>query len=422
MSTATQFTTRIRLGPRSSRPRRTVARGIAAAVALVAASLAFAGVAAPPAGAIGTTYTVTEVDLCGGPGTFEAALAAANANPGTDTISFAAGLKLSTRPCASLVSPIHEYPLSATESVNIVGNGATVYGDQIYVNAQGRVNDPNQCPAHTAGTHEVALATGFLEVGTFDADNSAVTVNVDHLNFDTMPSLFQVEKNASLSLQDSDAEKTYSFNQDCSRTPIFSNDGNVALTRVLFRDSSAPTTQRNRVDSTTAVVSGPGTTGVLTMDDVKMYYNFAGRAVVWRGSSAKIVSSQFYESGGLWLDATSSEVVNTALHADTRYATDRVIATQGHLRTDASTFYWSEPVCDRCAAPSLGFATGSSGTIDLHTTAIGAGANFAGRNRCCGATLPRSRPTLSPGCNRPAPRTPSRSTPSCRTRSPTRPV
>ena len=42
-------------------------------------------------GPAGTTYTVTSPSLCGGPGTFEQALKDANANPGTDTISFTPG-------------------------------------------------------------------------------------------------------------------------------------------------------------------------------------------------------------------------------------------------------------------------------------------------------------------------------------------
>lgn len=84
------------------------------------------------------------------------------------------------------------------------------------------------------------------------------------------------------------------------------------LARVTFVDSSAPHMHVFDAVSASAVVTGFGA-GDRVMDHVRMSYNFAGRAVIWHGASAKIVSSQFYESGGLWLDATTSEVVNTVL-------------------------------------------------------------------------------------------------------------
>ena len=131
-------------------------------------------------------------------------------------------------------APIFGYPLTATDSVEIIGNGATVEGDQIYLNSAGRVNNPTSCPSRTAGTAMVSPSVGFLEVGTFDADNSGIVATVHDLDFSGMPSLFLVEKNASLSLTDSTANKTMSFNDDCARPPIQSSDGNVTLTHVLF--------------------------------------------------------------------------------------------------------------------------------------------------------------------------------------------
>jgi len=61
---------------------------IRGAMAMVASFLVV-GLFPVPAGA--TTYTVTSTSLCGGAGTFEQALKDANANPGTDTISFTPG-------------------------------------------------------------------------------------------------------------------------------------------------------------------------------------------------------------------------------------------------------------------------------------------------------------------------------------------
>ena len=354
--------------------RRTWA--LLAAVTVAATGLAV-GLPSAPAGATG--YTVTSTNMCGGAGTFQQALQDANANPGPDTITFTPGLVVDAWTCNSLPAPIYVYPLGVSDSVTIVGNGATISGGQVFINSAGQVNDPTRCPSSTAGTLAASISVGFLEVGTFNVDNSAISLTVDGLNFSGMPSLFLVEKNASLSLSNSTADKTLSFNNDCSRPPIQSTDGNVTLRGVVFHDSSTPRLHVNDPNSDSAVVVGLGS-GALAMDHVTMDYNFSGRAVVWGGASAKIVSSQFYESGGLWLNGANSEIINSVWRTNRQVATDRIISTTGTARIDASTFYWSQPECNACTSPSLGFATAGAGQFDFHSTAIGAGADYPGAN------------------------------------------
>ena len=347
---------------------------ISAAVSGAATGLAV-GLPSAPAGATG--YTVTSTNMCGGAGTFQQALQDANANPGPDTITFTPGLVVDAWTCNSLPAPIYVYPLSVTDTVTIIGSGATIAGGQIFVNSAGRVNDPNSCPSRTAGTLAASISVGFLEVGTFDVDNSAIALTVSGLNFSGLPSLFLVEKNASLSLSNSTADKTMSFNNDCTRPPIQSTEGNVTLSGVVFHDSSTPALHVDDPNSDSAVVVGLGS-GALAMDHVTMDYNFSGRAVIWGGATAKIANSQFYESGGLWLNGANSEIINSVWRTDRQKATDRIISTTGTARIDASTFYWSQPECGGCASPSLGFATAGSGQFDFHSTAIGAGADYPG--------------------------------------------
>ena len=346
---------------------------------LVAVTVAATGLAVglPAVPASAAAYTVTSTSMCGGAGTFQRALQEANANPGPDTITFTPGLVVDAWTCNSLPAPIYVYPLGVSDSVSIIGNGATISGGQVFINSAGQVNDPTRCPSNTAGTLAASISVGFLEVGTYNVDNSAISLAVDGLNFSGMPSLFLVEKNASLSLSNSTADKTMSFNNDCTRPPIQSTEGNVRLNGVVFHDSSTPRLHVNDPNSDSAVVVGLGS-GALAMDHVTMDYNFSGRAVIWGGATAKIVSSQFYESGGLWLNGANSEIINSVWRTDRQVATDRIISTTGTTRIDASTFYWSQPECSGCASPSLGFATAGAGQFDLHSTAIGAGADYFG--------------------------------------------
>ena len=349
---------------------------VAMMMATAGGAAALVGGAMAPAGA--STFSVTSPYMCGGDGSFQKALADANANPGTDTIEFASGLQVQAWTCNTLLpGPIQGFPFTATESVTIVGNGATMVGGQVMVGPGGRVNDPNSCPQRSAGVNVASKSVGFLEIGTFNVDNSAVSVSVDDLNFSGMPTLFLVEKNATLSLRDSKAEQTMSFNYDCSRPPIQSTEGNVNLTRVTFTDSSAPTNNLTEGGGSVAVVAGYAA-GALTMDRVTMEFNTAGRAIYWHGSSAKIVSSEFFESGGIYLDVPRSDIVNSVLRTTRQHVVDRITSVNGMVRTEASTFVWSFPACDRCGTPGFGFEAGGGGLFDFHTTAIGSGATFSG--------------------------------------------
>ena len=113
-----------------------------------------------PAGA--TTYTVTSTSLCGGAGTFEQALKDANANPGADTISFTPGLVVDASSCTTPGPRPFPFATFATESVNIVGNGVTVEGNQLYTAGNGQVNVPGTCPTHDATTTQMFDEPGLL--------------------------------------------------------------------------------------------------------------------------------------------------------------------------------------------------------------------------------------------------------------------
>jgi LPXTG-motif cell wall-anchored protein len=344
------------------------------ATALIAASGIVTAVGVPTAQAVNPT--VTNTSLCGGAGSFKTLLDQANANPGPDTIEFTAGLRVEAWTCNTLRSGIAGYPLKTTGPLTIVGNGATILGGQVYINSAGRVNDPTECPSTTAGTRIASTSIGLLEVGDYDVDNTGVTLTVSDLNFDGMPSLFLVEKNATLTLTDSSAERTLSLLRGCDRSPIESRSGgNVHLARVKFHESSAPSRFRYEAGTTQAVVTGFNA-GDLTMDHVTMDWNFSGRAVYWKGADAKIVNSRFIVSGGLWLDAPASHVVNSLVWSNSQYPTERIVSTVGTVRFDASTIYFNRPECRGCDLPGLGLVTGTNGAFDLNTTAIGAGADF----------------------------------------------
>ena len=70
---------------------------------------------------------------------------------------------LSTRAPAPPRGP-RPFPFAtfATESVNIVGNGVTVEGNQLYTAGNGQVNVPGTCPTHDATTTQMFDEPGLL--------------------------------------------------------------------------------------------------------------------------------------------------------------------------------------------------------------------------------------------------------------------
>jgi hypothetical protein len=354
---------------------------IRGAMAVVAGSLVVIGLFPAPAGA--TTYTVTSTSLCGGAGTFEQALKDANANPGTDTISFTPGLVVDASSCTTPGLRPFPYATFATQSVNIVGNGATVEGNQLYVNkGNGQINVPNLCPTND---NSIILRStfGFIQIGTFQADNSAVAVGIAGLKFHNLPTLAKVEQNASLTMTDSSASEIVDFNGSCNRAAIAGAQGaNVTLTRTQISNSTLPDAMLGE-NGVTAVIEGNGN---LVLDHVLFQRNDFGRAVIWSGGLATIESSQFVNSGGFIFDADNTSMVNSAVFVNGNFATvpasqapaNRIVTARGNTLIQASTLYWDKPTCAACTDKGMGlWITNPAASVSFVSSAIGTISPFA---------------------------------------------
>ena len=350
------------------------------AICFVSTTLAAAGigVVAAPAHAAPQTFTVTSPSLCGGAGTFEQAVKDANANPGKDTIAFTAGMTASSWPCASTAGP-EQFPINATEAVDIVGNGAKIVGDMMWVDFNGNVNNIQLCPRTTANSHWIQKSTGVLSVGTFGQDNTEVDVSVTGLSFDNLPTMMLAYEKSSLTIVDSTATNIMSFNDDCRRPAIEGSSGaDVTLRNVSITSSYAPG-MSHAEDSADALISGRD--GDLVLDRVLLGDNWQGRAVTWQQqsgvASAKVVSSKIIESGGLSLDTTTSEIVNSAFFSQNTKPSNRVTAYSGATTIKASSFYWNQPVCSSgCGTNGMGFWIPTTGTVAFQATAVGANATY----------------------------------------------
>ena len=356
-----------------------VVRAILVASAVVASSL----VAYAPAQAAGSTYTVTDTAACGPVGSFEWAVAQANAHPGKDTIEFTPGLLVDYNTCHA----VHGLPygVNATEAVEIKGNGAFIDGQQMWADASGNVNPTTKCPLDSAGSVWIAITPGFLDIGKFDADNTGVDVTIDQLFFDRLPTLVGVEKNAGVTITNSNASRIQSFQAGCNRAPILAAPGaNVTLRTFALHESTQPKGTTQEFNSSGIV---EGSSGNLILDHVTFDTNYGAYAVEWGNGAgtgtATIVSSKFFDSGGLSLSGSSSQIVNSALSTISRLPSDRALNFAGTATTRASTFVWRWPTCEGPApytmcsgTSSMGFGTRNTGKWVFATTAIGGGADY----------------------------------------------
>ena len=171
-----------------------------------------------------------------------------------------------------------------------------------------------------------------------------------------------------------------SFLDSCDRPAIQAayEGADITLSRVQIDHSNAPGARTGEIDIAALVEGGNG--GNLVLDQVLFVENRQGRAVSWFGRSAKIVSSQFPNTGGLYLESDRGQVVNSAFYsaASRSAASDRIYSGKGPVDVKASSFYWEDPSCSNCTVPGMGFLTAGLGTFNLQTTAVGAASDIYG--------------------------------------------
>ncbi|MCB9411727.1 MAG: fibronectin type III domain-containing protein [Actinobacteria bacterium] len=350
------------------------------AAPLAAVTLVGATLVSTPAYAAAQTYVVTSTN-CVGPGSFTEAVALANQNPGIDTIEFQTDVNLNT--CGAVTFPY--MAASATESLIISGNGHTVDGHQMWITSDGRVNPPGICPSDVVGTTVVAVAPGLVAAGTYDVDNTGISVQVENLNISHVSQLARAMKNSALTVRDVNASHVDDIVAGCDRAPIMADEAaDVTIEGSTIAYASRPGVTTPLLGNVFGGVvenlaSAPGT---LVVSDSTLYSNDTGGGITWSGDTT-IVNSRFEDTGGLYATNGQAKVVNSAWSASVLSGNkpeSRLVAGVGSiLDLTASTATWQDPVCTdptSCGPAGLGLWA-DGGEIGLRSSAIG-GADGAG--------------------------------------------
>jgi hypothetical protein len=371
-------------------------RSFAALVATLVLAAAFI-VPASTASAAPQTFHVTTGE-CSGAGSILEAVAAANANPGTDTIVIDV-------PKVHLFQPIlpgytcaptygsAPFTLKITESVIIDGQGAEFSATPAFLDPNGNMNDvqPGRCPSRSNDNMAVAPVS-FIEIGTYGQDNSAISVTLQQMNVTKMSRLAVVHQNASLIIDGMNGEELTDLSHDCDNPTIkVESGGNLTIGNSWFNDSVMAAEDFG----SNAFIFGSNA-GDLTIRNTLFSDIRNMSAVRWTAPSTKrvaIVSSQFQGAGGITVGGTDTGVLDAYLtnsivrlgntYIPAEMSSGDVIVAGGYngrsaLHVQASTILFDSTSCDlsrtagQCRRPADGMVIAhQNATIDFTHSAIG---------------------------------------------------
>jgi len=329
-----------------------------------------------------TTYTVTSTSV--GPnttsGTFLWAVDQANNNTGADIIEFTPGLQVNAS--ATNVSLQNSIMALINESVTIDGKGSSLNGYQLWVTQGGIVNPLSDCPNSTPSLTQYSYMPGFVAIGTRGQDNSAIEVTIKNLTVKQFNQVAQIADNASLILDNFTGLETWGTLQ-CAGEPMINGVEGASLTikNSLFENAK----NWGTIPFAASIYMGQNAGDLIIENSRFRDLTFGSQPAVYHsgvaGSKLNIVSSRFYQSGGIeTFGAVETNIVNSIW---TNKATlipsisDRIINnSSGDMNIIASSIMWNTNQCDGLCGASMDNQTSlieirAEGDINFLQSAVG---------------------------------------------------
>ena len=258
------------------------------------------------------TYEVSS-QLCTGAGSLQAAITAANTNPGPDVISFTPGLQVEVSTCPG--SPTSFFA-SVADDVTFEGNGAKLMGHIQWITTGGLDTPLDGCPRPSDII--TGMTPGFLKV----ADN--ISVVVKNLSVREVHGIAEVGNNASLVLEDFKAERVLAFFKDCNQNAVaVGANSNLTLRRNDWRRVVRWGLFNPPTLTTPAIFSFAAGNLVIEDSSFRDLGTSKGQSsglVFWNGaagSTAKIVSTRMQKTGGIVMSGdVTSYIVNSVWATD----------------------------------------------------------------------------------------------------------
>lgn len=348
-----------------------------------------------PATAAGKTFTVTNENGCGPTGTLQAAIKAANANPGADTVDFAPSVpNIGLGSCPMRSAEANIFAMYVTDDLTIQGPVA-IRGLLWWLDPSGNVGNPVMPPSSAT---QIAVNTGFLQVGAYGDSATPVHVTINRVDvlpqgaspgqpgYWSLPAYALVNPNSSLTVNHSRIEgiidaaqmdrSTVAPIQVGTRASFTLNDS------YLYNNSFFGETAR--VDA--IITAGHGSDVVIDRSVIYDTRSDMG-AILSVGGDVQIVSSVFDNGGGVTLDGGASAAITNSAIASPRVDPGTIagVAQQGlavldsTARVDASTISVEPqlssgcPTAVRVAPASAIYESGATSDLTVVDSIVASG-------------------------------------------------
>ena len=267
-----------------------------------------AALALTPGAAQAAIFTVTQntwgtsADV----GSFAWAIEQANTSTGADVIAVADGLQINVDGANASSTPFNLATIS--ESVTILGNNARLVGNPEFVTSGGLDITKNNPQKFINGDFLTTPSFSLLKIGTFNANNSAISVSISKLNTNGLNRIAQVYEKASLSYKGSTFEKSVNFTGGPTGCCFSGFAGStISLDNVLIRDAH---TFNSPIDlAFDALISAEDAT--LNISNSRIERSAGGGAISLVGGAANVVSSVLFGSGGVSAAGGTLKFVNS---------------------------------------------------------------------------------------------------------------
>jgi|GEM_PF-1556512 len=299
---------------------------------------------------------------CTGANSLTEAVELANITPGSDTIEINAGLQIHNCPKGGS-NPDYIFVLDITESLTINGNYATVLGQNAFValnsgNLANEFSYPYTCPERSPFAF-IGVARLFARIGKSNNDNSDINVVINELIVNKFSSIAHVEKNASLTLTRVFANRIRDLSSpSCQSSALqVGAGGDLTMNSSRIYGSNYGARQIPLAEGM-IINAGPSTekNSKLIITDSNFEMNLQHAAINWKGD-IDVVSSRFLDSGGIYLEKSNANFINSLMvNKRQGYDYDWIYTNNTVLNVTASTLSFGEANCDTsvgvCLAPS----------------------------------------------------------------------
>lgn len=276
-------------------------------------------------------------------GSFAWAVDQANSNPGVDTIRVQSGLNINVDDAVTVPGGSHAWLAKFTESVNVEGNGATLVGNPTYVTSGGLLATKNNIlgdayrDPYAPGDIPVTAGVSFAIIGEYNQDNSSIHVSVNALNADGLGAIAILEKNSTLSFENSDFNNIVNYTGITGRSAFDSLPGSTLNLNSIHLNRNFPFGEYAEVGPDYVVFNGSisGENALLNMSNSTINHSYGAGAISWLGGVVNVVSSILSNAGGIQVSDSDEmdgtlNFVNSILYVqsggETLQQTSRILA------------------------------------------------------------------------------------------------